>query len=106
VPAAFERGVTRATERGGLLHHLFGVRALGLTGELAEAESSSYLSGLLIGHEIKAALADAAAPIHLVGTATLCTLYAQGLAALGIGSRTHPPDVAARGLARLAGAFA
>lgn len=106
VPAAFARGVARAAERGGLLHHLFGVRALGLTGELAEAESSSYLSGLLIGHEIKAALADAAAPIHLVGTPTLCTLYAQGLAALGIGSRTHPPDVAARGLARLAGTFA
>lgn len=106
VPAAFERGVTRAAERGGLLHHLFGVRALGLTNQLADADASSYLSGLLIGHEIKSALADAVAPIHLVGTAGLCALYARGLATLGIESRTHPPDVAARGLMRIAEAMA
>ena len=34
-------------EPGHLLHHLFGVRALGLAGRLAEADSASYLSGLL-----------------------------------------------------------
>ena len=53
-----------------------------------------------------AALADAATPVHLVGNAELCALYAQGLTALGVASRTHPPDVAARGLARIAAALA
>jgi len=102
VPAAFERGVARAGERGGWLHHLFGVRALGLTGGLPDSEGLSYLSGLLIGHEIRAAAPDAAAPIHLVGAAALCGLYARALATLGIETRTHPPDIAARGLFRIA----
>lgn len=100
-PAAFERGVARAAERGGLLHHLFGVRALGLTGGLADTEAASYLSGLLIGHEIKTALTDAVAPIHLVGAAALCGLYARALGTLGIETRVHAPDVAARGLSRI-----
>ena len=33
---AFEKGLARSAEPGGLLHHLFGVRALVLTGRLAE----------------------------------------------------------------------
>ena len=34
---------------GGLLNHLFGVRALGLFNQLAREQAPSYLSGLLIG---------------------------------------------------------
>ena len=60
--AAFGRGLRRSRERGGLLHHLFGVRALGLTGALAAAETDDYLSGLLIGHEVRSAV-DALRPV-------------------------------------------
>ena len=51
--AAFLRGVDRAGSGEGLLHNAFGVRALGLFGRLSPAQSASYLSGLLIGEELK-----------------------------------------------------
>jgi 2-dehydro-3-deoxygalactonokinase len=99
---AFRRGLRRSRERGGLLHHLFGTRALGLTGELAPEETDDYLSGLLIGHEVRAAVGDGAAgTVHLAGSATLCRLYALAFAEYGVQHRQHDPDIAARGLALL-----
>ena len=56
--APFEAGLARSAEPGGLLHHLFGVRALGLANRLEEADAPAYLSGILIGHEVRAALAE------------------------------------------------
>lgn len=96
--AAFVRGVARAGDPGGLLHHLFGVRALGLFGALPENEAASYLSGLLIGHEVRAALPPGGV-VHLVGSAMLTDLYAQAIAACGGTVRRHDADAAARGLA-------
>ncbi len=57
--AAFAEGVVRgaAIDGGGLLHRLFSVRTLGLLERLARADLSSYLSGLLIGAEVRNALA-------------------------------------------------
>jgi 2-dehydro-3-deoxygalactonokinase len=102
--AAFLRGVRRAREPGGLLHHLFGTRALGLMGRLAPGETDSYLSGLLIGHEMAAALAEGApaGPVHLAGSETLCRLYAMAFDAFGLAHRWHEADLAARGLALIA----
>lgn len=100
--AAFDRGVARSADPGGLLHHLFGVRTLALFGRLAETEGASYLSGLLIGHEVRAALAHGGAePVHLVGAAPLCALYARAIAACGGAFGIHDEDAAARGLARI-----
>lgn len=101
---AFARGVERAGEPGHLLHHLFGVRTLGLMGRLAEAESASYLSGLLIGHEIRAAL-PAGGDVHLVGSAALTALYAHAIAACRGTPHILAEDAAAAGLA-LIGAHA
>ncbi|HYZ32935.1 MAG TPA: 2-dehydro-3-deoxygalactonokinase [Crenalkalicoccus sp.] len=99
---AYLRGVARAAEPGGLLHHLFGTRALGLAGDLAAAETGAYLSGLLIGHELSAAQAEAAAgPVHLAGAPTLTRLYALALRARGLPCRIHAEDLAARGLTLL-----
>ncbi|CAA9238580.1 MAG: 2-dehydro-3-deoxygalactonokinase [uncultured Acetobacteraceae bacterium] len=99
---AFRRGLRRSRERGGLLHHLFGTRALGLVGELAPEGTDEYLSGLLIGHEVRAAVEDGApGTVHLAGSATLCRLYALAFAEYGIRHRQHDPDIAARGLALL-----
>lgn len=52
--AAFDEGLRRSGDAGGLLHRLFGVRTAGLLGRLSDTQSPSYLSGLLIGHEIRA----------------------------------------------------
>ncbi len=98
---AFDRGVARAGAPGHLLHHLFGVRTLGLFGALAEEQGASYLSGLLIGHEVRAALPAGGAAVHLIGAGALCDLYARAIAACGAHATVHGEDAAARGLARL-----
>jgi 2-dehydro-3-deoxygalactonokinase len=97
-PRAFSDGVERSGQPGGLLHHLFGVRTRGLMGELAAAASASYLSGILIGHELRAYEAK---KLCLLGTPQLAALYAQAAAALGIEARTLDPDAAVRALFRL-----
>ena len=102
-PDAFARGVARSADPGGLRHHWCGVRTLGLTGGLADAAAASYLSGLLIGHEVRAAAP--AGTVHLIGDEALCSLYAQAIAQCGGVSQLGPPDAAARGLA-LIGAHA
>lgn len=102
-PGAFARGVARAKQGGGLLHHLFGLRAASLFGEIGEAEAASFLSGLLIGHEVAAALEDGVAPpIVLIGSEALAARYAAALDAFGVPRRAAGPDAAARGLALIA----
>ena len=101
---AFDRGVARSGQPGHLLHHLFGVRTLGLFGQLSETESAGYLSGVLIGHEVRAALpAGGGAAVHLIGAADLCALYARAIAGCGATAVVHGEDAAARGLAIIGG---
>jgi 2-dehydro-3-deoxygalactonokinase len=96
--AAFAEGVARSGEAGGLLHHLFGVRTRGLMGELGAAASASYLSGILIGHELRS---QDAKQVHLLGAPALAALYQQAAAVLGIETRTLDSDSAVRSLYRL-----
>ena len=96
---AFRRGIDRSGDPGGLLHHLFGVRTLGLFGHLEGAAARSFLSGLLIGHEARAAAPAEA--VHLVGNRGLCGLYAEALAHLGRSATILDEDAAAAGLWRL-----
>jgi 2-dehydro-3-deoxygalactonokinase len=98
---AFAAGLRRAEEFGGLLHHLFGARTRGLFGEVAADALPSYLSGILIGHEI-AALAPPAGVVHLIGAPGLVALYREALAARGYESRALDGDCVARGLFLLA----
>jgi 2-dehydro-3-deoxygalactonokinase len=102
---AFDRGVKRSADSGGLLHHLFGARTLVLAGLLAETGTKSYLSGLLIGHEVRAALAGLPpdVPIHLAGDANLCRLYARAIKTAGRNAMIGSDDVAILGLARIGG---
>ena len=98
-PEAFARGVARARQGGGLLHHLFGARTLHMMDRLEPAETRSFLSGLLIGHEIVAALAETGATrVELVGAAGLAALYADALRLSGVAVRAHDPDLVAAGL--------
>ena len=95
---AFAAGVTRSGEAGGLLHHLFGVRTRALMGELNAAASAPYLSGILIGHELRS---QHAKQFHLLGAAELTALYQQAAAVLGIETRPLDPNAAVRSLYRL-----
>lgn len=97
---AFERGVERSAESGGLLHHLFGVRTLALTGQIGEENSASYLSGLLVGHEVRSAM-EAHASVHVVGSTSLCALYARAIEICGGYARIEGSTAAARGLAAI-----
>jgi 2-dehydro-3-deoxygalactonokinase len=98
--AAFRDGVSRSADSGGLLHHLFGVRTLVLMGQLKEEASASYLSGLLIGHEVRAAM-PSDADVVLVGAAQLCGLYVQAIEACGGRATLAEEDAAALGLAAI-----
>lgn len=50
---AFRAGLDRSGAPGGLLHHLFTVRADGLFDTLAPGQARDFLSGALIGHEVR-----------------------------------------------------
>jgi 2-dehydro-3-deoxygalactonokinase len=95
---AFAEGVRRSGEAGGLLHHLFGVRTRGLMGELAAAASASYLSGIVVGHELRTFEGKS---FNLLGTPELAALYQQAALALGIETAVLDPNSAVRSLHRL-----
>jgi 2-dehydro-3-deoxygalactonokinase len=100
-PVAFTAGVARATEAGGLLHHAFGVRTQVLRQGMTEAAAYAYLSGLMIGHELNAALDGVAAPVAVVGASTLAALYVTAIASRGGVAIAVDEAASAAGLARL-----
>lgn len=101
---AFARGLAASQAQGGLTHHLFGVRTRGLFAELAPDQAPSYLSGLLIGHELRGLLPAGTGLVHLVGSAALLARYERALAARGITTQRHDEALSARGLQALSAA--
>jgi 2-dehydro-3-deoxygalactonokinase len=97
---AFAEGVDRSGDEGGLLHHLFGVRTRGLFGELAAGSSASYLSGLLIGHELRSMSMEK--PFFILGVPALAASYTRAAAMLGLAASILDPLAAPKGLFRLA----
>jgi 2-dehydro-3-deoxygalactonokinase len=102
--AAFEAGAEVGLHHADdLLHRLFEVRTLGLFERLSAVDAPSYLSGLLIGAEIAAALhRESAESPTLIGARPLCAAYQRVLAAQGIAARIADEDVTPRGLWRIA----
>lgn len=106
--AAFLRGVHAARDSGaaGGLSSLFSARALMLDGALTADAVPSYLSGLLIGDELRAAIAagwaDAALPVQMVGSAALCPRYADAAGVFGLRLRQAPENTTAHGLWQVA----
>jgi 2-dehydro-3-deoxygalactonokinase len=101
--APFDAGVKRSGEPGGLLHHVFGVRTLALAGHLPETDTGAYLSGILVGHEVRAALRGATgAVVHVIGVPDLTTLYARAISAFGGYAERHDGEAVARGLTLIA----
>jgi 2-dehydro-3-deoxygalactonokinase len=105
---AFARGLARARASakappGRLLHDLFSARTLGLMAEIPAEGLRSYLSGLLIGAETAAALADAPPDgVTILGTDALSARYAEAIAAAGARAVVGDADAAARGLHAIA----
>lgn len=99
-PRAFDEGFARSRDPGGVLHHLFGARARVLMGEMPPTAVAGYVSGLLIGHEIRAArrMQD----VVVIAAPELGGLYVRALAAHGCEASLLDPDVAATGLFRIA----
>jgi 2-dehydro-3-deoxygalactonokinase len=96
----FRAGLLRASsEPRNLTAHLFGARAAVLTGALAADDLRSYLSGLLIGHEIAAEAPRGT--VTLIGEGQLAARYRDALHLAGGSVREVPADAPA-GLFRIA----
>jgi 2-dehydro-3-deoxygalactonokinase len=98
---AFALGVTHAKRDGDLLHHLFAVRTLGLFDALSPEQLRSFLSGLLIGHELNDLPADSGT-VHLIAAPALLSAYEVALRLRGHATRAHAEVAAAHGCYRLA----
>ena len=82
--AAFVRGVDHGLAHGDLTAELFTVRARVLLGQAARADAASYVSGLLIGNEVRIGLGRLREPvIPLIGTAALTARFAVALERAG-----------------------
>jgi 2-dehydro-3-deoxygalactonokinase len=97
--AAFERGVRYALHIGNLLHAAFSARTLALFDRLPATALPSYLSGLVIGEELRAQeLAAGSGPVVVVGSDTLTQRYELGLRILGVATHNAGSQAAWRGL--------
>ncbi len=87
--AAFRRGLDRSGEAGGLLNHLFSARAEALFGEIAPEDVRDYLSGVLIGHEIREMpqLLGGSGDILVIADGPLPERYRHAFGHLGIPAR-------------------
>lgn len=83
---AFDRGVSCSQGSGGLLHHLFSARTHVLAETLSSSDVDSYLSGLLLGSEVKEMLAQLPATqiVYVVGNDALNARYSHTLEKLGV----------------------
>jgi 2-dehydro-3-deoxygalactonokinase len=84
---AFLRGVGCAGNGEGLLHNAFGARTLGLFRRMPAPALASYLSGVLIGEEIRAQPLQGIRDVVLIGAPALTTRYALALKTVGIDAR-------------------
>ncbi len=99
---AFEAGLRRALAGPGLMHHAFGVRSLALTGQRPPEALPSYLSGLLIGEELRHQGLQAGQELVLVGARRLTALYGQALALIGVSAQVVGDSATWAGLHALA----
>jgi 2-dehydro-3-deoxygalactonokinase len=90
--AAFRRGLSASegASAGGLLNRLFSVRSLGLFAELPGEALGSYLSGILIGAELRDATAGLRGTVAVIGSSRMNALYVSALDAIGV--KAEPID--------------
>lgn len=96
--AAFLQGVTQSDNGQGLLHNAFGARTLALFDRMPTRELSSYLSGILIGEELRTQSIHAAVDVVLIGAPALTQRYLLALRVAGIQARTLGAEATWAGL--------
>jgi 2-dehydro-3-deoxygalactonokinase len=98
--ATFLQGVVQSQQAGSVLHHLFAVRTLGLFERLSAAQLPSYLSGLLIGEELRTQSLSPSQdrPVILIGSDALTLRYSLGLQHMGIPCQSHGAEATWAGL--------
>jgi 2-dehydro-3-deoxygalactonokinase len=79
---AFDAGVADGARRD-LAASMFGVRAAKLLGQRADDDAASFASGILIGAEVSARLAEDTETVHILADPVLGGLYARAIAQLG-----------------------
>ncbi|MEO5670998.1 MAG: 2-dehydro-3-deoxygalactonokinase [Ramlibacter sp.] len=95
----FERGVHHAWHCANLMHAAFSVRTLSLFDKLPPAAMHSYLSGLVIGEELRSQhLHRLADPVVVVAAPALAQRYELALRLLDIPVRTVGTEATWRGL--------
>jgi 2-dehydro-3-deoxygalactonokinase len=109
-PDAFALGVLRALDDPAITSLLFSARAEALMGRIAPPSIESYLSGLLIGTEVRGGLTGCApgAAMAVIGAPRITALMVQALDIAGRpGARSiDGGEAAARGLWRIGQALA
>ena len=106
--ATFLRGLERGLTADGLSHVIFGARTLALAGDLEPTEIRSWISGVLIGHEIAAArrwasaLGADSARVRVIGDPAIVDTYVAALTYAAVTVERGCPDAAAHGLWRIA----
>ena len=95
---AFDEGVRRALRSCSLLQTAFGVRTRSLFDELPATSLASYLSGLVIGEELRCRPLDAVGTVAVVGAPALTERYARALSLRGVAARVFDEGAVWRGL--------
>jgi 2-dehydro-3-deoxygalactonokinase len=102
----FARGVRLALgdAPGGFLHHIFTARAAALLGALAAGDIADYLSGIVIGHEVREGLRGSppGRRILVVGDEALVARYLDAFAIAGVAAERGDPRATIAGFAKLA----
>lgn len=102
------KGVTRGLGPGNLAHDAFGARTLALMGEIEGDEVADWLSGVMIGREVRNARTWAhrhgydGSRVRLIGEDRLVTRYERALAQADVAVERAHAHAAAHGLWRLA----
>jgi 2-dehydro-3-deoxygalactonokinase len=105
---AFERGVSAVHQRSGTgaTELLFSARTLVLGGQLKAEDSLDYLSGLLVGEEMRSVgegrFSASAGPVALIGDAALCDRYLCAMSVFEIAAGPILQGTAPKGLWQLA----
>ena len=101
--AAFLQGVHQSQTTSSVLHALFAVRTLGLFERMPAAALPSYLSGLLIGEDLRTqAVSPDSPPVILIGSDALTLRYTLALQNLGITCKSRGDEATWAGLHALA----
>ena len=98
----FDQGVELAITGASLLHTLFSVRTLALMDRLKPSQGLAYLSGLLIGEELRTQVPLLTGPPVVVANLVLQKRYRRALALRGLSCQTLGDEATWQGLQYLA----